>query len=255
MILDRLKFDGAPVVVTGGGQGIGRSTCEVLTELGAHVIVVSKTEANVRETERLLNEYGASCEGYVTDVSVKEEVDALAADVRAKHGRVKSIVNNTGTNFVKKLEDLEEDDWHRIIGVDLSSVYYMCKAFLPLLRKSAGSSIVNVASTFGIIGHPEMPVYCAAKGGVLSLTRQLAVDYGPQNIRVNGVCPGATLSPRVKNYIESGMVDGKIVEELALLNRLAECDEIANVIAFLASDAASYVHGTSMVVDGGQTVH
>jgi len=131
----------------------------------------------------------------------------------------------------------------------------MCKAFLPLLRKSEGSSIVNVASTFGIIGHPEMPVYCAAKGGVLSLTRQLAVDYGPENIRVNGVCPGATLSPRVKNYIDSGMVDGKIVEELALLNRLAECDEIANVIAFLASDAASYVHGTSMVVDGGQTVH
>jgi meso-butanediol dehydrogenase/(S,S)-butanediol dehydrogenase/diacetyl reductase len=255
MMLDRLKFDGAPVVVTGGGQGIGRSTCEVLAELGAHVIVVSKTEANVRETERLLNESGASCEGHVTDVSVKAEVDALAAAVQAKHEQVKSIVNNAGTNFVKKLEDLEEDDWHRIIGIDLSSVYYMCKAFLPLLRKSEGSSIVNVASTFGIIGHPEMPVYCAAKGGVLSLTRQLAVDYGPENIRVNGVCPGATLSPRVKNYIDSGMVDGKIVEELALLNRLAECDEIANVIAFLASDAASYVHGTSMVVDGGQTVH
>jgi len=254
-MLDRLKFDGAPVVVTGGGQGIGRSTCEVLAELGAHVIVVSKTEANVRETERLLNESGASCEGHVTDVSVKAEVDVLAAAVQAKHEQVKSIVNNAGTNFVKKLEDLEEDDWHRIIGIDLSSVYYMCKAFLPLLRKSEGSSIVNVASTFGIIGHPEMPVYCAAKGGVLSLTRQLAVDYGPENIRVNGVCPGATLSPRVKNYIDSGMVDSKIVEELALLNRLAECDEIANVIAFLASDAASYVHGTSMVVDGGQTVH
>ncbi|MGB0629409.1 MAG: SDR family NAD(P)-dependent oxidoreductase [Alphaproteobacteria bacterium] len=256
MMLDQLKFDGAPVLVTGGGQGIGRSTCEVLAELGAHVIVVSKTEENVRETESLLKDAGASCEGHVADVSVKAEVDALAAAVEATHGRVKSIVNNAGTNFVKKLEDLEEDDWHRIIGIDLSSVYYMCKAFLPMLRKSpGGGSIVNVASTFGIIGHPEMPVYCAAKGGVLSLTRQLAVDYGPENIRVNGVCPGATLSPRVKNYIDSGMVDGKIVEELALLNRLAECDEIANVIAFLASDAASYVHGASIVVDGGQTVH
>ena len=255
-MLDRLKFDGAPVLVTGGGQGIGRSTCEVLAELGAHVIVVSKTEENVRETERLLRESGADCEGHVADVSVRAQVDAIAAKVAASHSYVKSIVNNAGTNFVKKLEDLEEDDWHRIIGIDLSSVYYMCKAFLPILRKAPdGASIVNVASTFGIIGHPEMPVYCAAKGGVLSLTRQLAVDYGPENIRVNGVCPGATLSPRVKSYIDSGMVDGKIVEELALLNRLAECDEIANVIAFLASDAASYVHGTSMVVDGGQTVH
>ena len=132
----------------------------------------------------------------------------------------------------------------------------MCRAFLPLLREApSGASIVNVASTFGIIGHPEMPVYCAAKGGVLSLTRQLAVDYGKENIRVNGVCPGATLSPRVRNYIESGMVDGRAVEELALLGRLADCEEIANAIAFLASDAASYVHGVSMVVDGGQTVH
>ncbi|MEE2996126.1 MAG: SDR family oxidoreductase [Pseudomonadota bacterium] len=255
-MLERLNFDGAPVLVTGGGQGIGRSTCEVFAELGALVIIVSKTEENVRETEKILSDAGAACEGHIVDVSVKAEVDALAASVGKTHGYVKSIVNNAGTNFVKKLEDLEQDDWHRIIGIDLSSVYYMCKAFLPMLRKaSGGSSIVNVASTFGIIGHPEMPVYCAAKGGVLSLTRQLAVDYGPENIRVNGVCPGATLSPRVKNYIDSGMVDGKIVERLALLNRLAECDEIANVIAFLASDAASYVHGASIVVDGGQTVH
>ena len=255
-MLNKLKFDRAPVVVTGGGQGIGRSTCEALAELGAHVIVVSKTEENVLETEKILGDMGASCEGHVTDVSDKAQVDALAAAVGANHDRVKALVNNAGTNFVKKLEELEEDDWHRIIGIDLSSVYYMSKAFLPLLRKADdGASIVNVASTFAIIGHPEMPVYCAAKGGVLSLTRQLAVDYGGENIRVNGVCPGATLSPRVKNYIDSGMVDGTLVEKLALLGRLAECDEIANVIAFLASDAASYVHGASIVVDGGQTVH
>ncbi len=255
-MLNKLKFDCAPVLVTGGGQGIGRSTCEVLAELGAHVIVVSKTRENVLETEKILGDMGASCEGHVTDVSDKAQVDALAATVAANHDRVKALVNNAGTNFVKKLEELEEDDWHRIIGIDLSSVYYMSKAFLPLLRKADdGASIVNVASTFGIIGHPEMPVYCAAKGGVLSLTRQLAVDYGGENIRVNGVCPGATLSPRVRNYINSGVVDGTVVEELALLGRLAECDEIASVIAFLASDAASYIHGASIVVDGGQTVH
>ncbi len=255
-MLERLKFHGAPVVVTGGGQGIGRACCETLGELGAHVVVVSKTGDNVRETEDILRRAGASCEGHVADVSDRRQVEALAADIASRHGHVKSVVNNAGTNFVKKLEDLEEDDWQRVIGIDLSSVYFMCRAFLPLLRKAPnGASIVNVASTFGIIGHPEMPVYCAAKGGVLSLTRQLAVDYGKENIRVNGICPGATLSPRVRNYIESGMVDGRAVEELALLGRLAECDEIANAIAFLASDAASYVHGVSMVVDGGQTVH
>ena len=255
-MLDRLGFGGAAVIVTGGGQGIGRATCDVLAELGAHVIVVSKTAANVDETVAILTASGAPCEGHVTDVSVREEVDALAAAVAGKHASVKAVVNNAGTNFVAKLENLEPDDWHRLIGIDLSSVYYMCRAFLPLLRAApGGASIVNVASTFGVIGHPDMPVYCAAKGGVLSLTRQLAVDYGRENIRVNGICPGATLSPRVKGYMDSGRVDARIVEELALLGRLAECEEIANAIAFLASDAASYVHGASMMVDGGQTIH
>ena len=255
-MLDSLKFNGSSVIVTGGGQGIGRATCEVIAELGAHVIIVSKTANNVSQTETILRAKGASCEGHVIDVSVKSEVDTLAKNLSERQKYIKALVNNAGTNLVQKLEDLEEDDWHRIIGIDLSSVYYMCKAFLPLLRRAPkGASIVNVASTFGIIGHPEMPVYCAAKGGVLSLTRQLAVDYGPENVRVNGLCPGATLSPRVKNYIDSGMVNGKTIEELALLGRLAECEEIANVIAFLASDAASYVHGASVVVDGGQTVH
>ena len=255
-MLDRLRFDGAPVVVTGGGQGIGQASCEVLAELGAHVIVVSKTAENVQRTEELLAAAGAACEGHVTDVADREQVDALAAAVAGSHGHVKAVVNNAGTNFVSKLEDLGEEDWQRILAIDLSSVYYMCKAFLPLLKAAPGTaSIVNVASTFGIIGHPGMPVYCAAKGGVLSLTRQLAVDYGREGIRVNAVCPGATLSPRVKGYIDSGLVDGAAVEDMALLGRLAECREIADVIGFLASDAASYVHGTSMVVDGGQTVH
>ena len=254
-MLDRVKFNGDPVVVTGGGQGIGRSSCEALAELGAHVIVVSKIEANVRETEQILRDSGASCEGHVTDVSIKAEVDALAAAVARNHDHVKAVINNAGTNFVKKLEDLEEDDWHRIIGIDLSSVYYMCKAFLPMLRKApTGGSIVNVASTFGIIGHPEMPVYCAAKGGVLSLTRQLACDYGPENIRVNAVCPGPAWSPRVRGYIESGKSSEERLTSKVLLGRIAECSEIAHTMVFLASDAASYIHGTSLAVDGGYTI-
>ncbi len=255
-MLSRLRFDGAPVVVTGGGQGIGRACCETLAELGAHVIIVSKTAEHVRETRDILTSAGASCEDHVTDVSDRNQVDELAKTVSGRHGFVKAVINNAGTNFPRKLEDLEEEDWQRIIGIDLSSVYYMCRAFLPHLRNApSGSSIVNVASTFGIIGYPEMPVYCAAKGGVLSLTRQLAVDYGKENIRVNGVCPGATLSPRVRGYIESGLVDGEATRKLALLGRLAECEEIANTIVFLASDAASYIHGASVVVDGGQTIH
>ena len=253
-MLDKLKFDGRPAIVTGAGSGIGQACCEVLAELGATVILVGKTMAKLRETEALIP--GTACESYEVDVSVESEIEALRETLAGRHDRIKAVINNAGTNFVKKITDLETADWNRIIATDLSSVFYMCRAFIPMMKGvPGGGSIVNVASTFGLIGHPEMPVYCAAKGGLVSLTRQLAVDYGTENIRVNSLCPGATLSPRVKHYIDSGMVDGKAVEELALLKRLATCDEVANAAIFLASDAASYIHGTALVVDGGQTVH
>ena len=142
-----------------------------------------------------------------------------------------------------------------LIDVDLTSVFLMSKAFLPLLRKhGGGASIVNNASVYGLVGNPLIPVYCAAKGGVLSLTRQLACDYGPENIRVNAVCPGPAWSPRVRGYIESGKSSEARLTSKVLLGRIAECSEIANTMVFLASDAASYIHGTSLAVDGGYTI-
>ena len=255
-MLQKLKFDGAPVIVTGAGSGIGQACCVALAELGATVVLVGRTLDKLKETEALLEGTGVDYESHVVDVAEEAQIAALHEAVSAKWDHVKSVINNAGTNFVAKITELETEDWNRIISIDLTSVYYMCKTFIPMLQKAPnGGSIVNVASTFGIIGHPEMPVYCAAKGGMLSLTRQLAVDYGKEGVRVNSLCPGATLSPRVKGYIDSGMVDGKMVEDLAMLGRLAECDEIADAAVFLASDAASYVHGTAFVVDGGQTIH
>jgi len=127
--------------------------------------------------------------------------------------------------------------------------------FIPLLLKSNKPSILNVASTFAHIGNAQMPVYCAAKGGVVSLSRQLAVDYGPRGLRVNSICPGPTLSPRVKGYFDSGRADPAGTLQKVMLGRFAECDEIAHVAAFLVSDAASYVHGASIIVDGGQTIN
>jgi NAD(P)-dependent dehydrogenase (short-subunit alcohol dehydrogenase family) len=189
-------------------------------------------------------------------VSDEAQVRGLHEAVAAKHGFVKAVINNAGTNHVARITDLKTEDWNRILAIDLTSVYFMCKLFIPMLAKApGGGSIVNVASTFGIIGHHSMPVYCAAKGGMMSLTRQLAIDYGKEGVRVNSLCPGATLSPRVKGYIEKGLVDGEATRKLATLERMAECDEIANAAVFLASDAASYVHGTAFVVDGGQTIH
>jgi NAD(P)-dependent dehydrogenase (short-subunit alcohol dehydrogenase family) len=254
-MLKELRFDGEPVVVTGGGSGIGQACCLALAELGASVVVVGRNAERLGETEAQVRAAGAQAMSMVVDVTQEAEIEALRAAVEQRWGRLKGLVNNAGDNFVQSLDALSTQKWHEIIAVDLDSVFFMCRAFIPLLLKARKPAIVNVASTFGVIGHPKMPVYCAAKGGVINLSRQLAVDYGAQDLRVNSLCPGPTLSPRVKGYFDRGLVPRAPTEEMVMLKRLAECHEIGNVAAFLLSEAASFVHGATIVVDGGQTIH
>ena len=254
-MLKQLQFNGEVVVVTGAAGGIGRATVEALAELGATTVLVGRTPATLDGVKTALEKSGAKSETFVADVSKEEDVARLRDFVQQRWGRAKAIVNNAGTNFISPITDLSTDKWHELIAVDLDSIFYMCRAFIPLLLQAKNPSILNVASSFGHIGNPHMPVYCAAKGGVVSLTRQLAVDYGGKGLRVNSLCPGPTLSPRVKGYFDSGKSDPKLTVSKVMLQRFAECDEIGNVAAFLVSDAASYVHGASILVDGGQTIN
>jgi NAD(P)-dependent dehydrogenase (short-subunit alcohol dehydrogenase family) len=254
-VLKQLQFNGEVVVVTGAAGGIGRATVEALAELGATTVLVGRTPATLDGVKTALEKTGAKSEAFAADVSKEQDVARLRDFVQQKWGRAKAIVNNAGNNFISPITDLSTEKWHELIAVDLDSIFYMCRAFIPLLLQSKNPSILNVASTFGHIGNPHMPVYCAAKGGVVSLTRQLAVDYGAQGLRVNSLCPGPTLSPRVKGYFDSGKSDPKLTVQKVMLQRFAECYEIGNVAAFLVSDAASYVHGASILVDGGQTIN
>ncbi|MET0633387.1 MAG: SDR family oxidoreductase [Xanthobacteraceae bacterium] len=254
-MLKQLQFNGEVVVVTGAAGGIGRATAEALAELGATTVLVGRTQATLDGVKTALEKTGAKSEAFTADVSKEQDVARLRDFVQQRWGRAKAIVNNAGNNFISPITDLSTEKWHELIAVDLDSIFYMCRAFIPLLLQAKNPSILNVASSFGHIGNPHMPVYCAAKGGVVSLTRQLAVDYGAKGLRVNSLCPGPTLSPRVKGYFDSGKSDPKVTVQKVMLQRFAECDEIGNVAAFLVSDAASYVHGASILVDGGQTIN
>jgi NAD(P)-dependent dehydrogenase (short-subunit alcohol dehydrogenase family) len=254
-MLKELQFEGEVVVITGGASGIGRACADVLAELGATLVLADRAEDQLKAAEAQIAATGATCMSVVTDVSREEEVSRLAHLVEQRWGRAKALINNAGTNFRTPVAELSTEKWREVSGVNLDSVFFMCRAFIPLLLSADKPSIVNVASSFGVVGNAQMPVYCATKGAVVNLSRQLAIDYGPKGLRVNSICPGPTLSPRLKGYIDKGLTSRARLESEVTLGRLAECSEIANVAAFLVSDAASFVTGSTVVVDGGQTIH
>ena len=253
-MLRKLKFDGAPVLVTGAGGGIGQACCVSLAELGASLILVGRTEETLRATADRVADFGAETMCHVADVSREQDVLRLHDAVAARWGHLKALVNNAGDNFRSKIVDLATEDWDRVLGVHLGGVFHLTKMFLPLLKAAPnGSAIVNMSSIFGVVGNAQMPAYCAAKGAVLSLTRQLAIDYGPEGVRVNAICPGPTVTGRIREYADRGLTDFDRMSALTCLGRMADPEEIGDVTAFLASDAASYMCGATVVVDGGQT--
>lgn len=243
------------MVVTGGGSGIGRAAALRCAREGARVVIVDIVETGGLETEKALREQDG--EGFFLCADVTKEPDwrRLMGAVEARYGRLDVLFNNAGSNLSKPVTDFSEEEWDGLLDLNLKGVFFGAKHAIPLMLRAGGGSIINTASTFGLIAFPRMPAYCASKGGVVALTRQLALDYARQNIRVNCICPGPTLTPRIQRYLERGDVAAADILNGVPLGRFAEPEEIAAAVLFLASDEASYITGTALVVDGGQTAH
>ncbi|CAM3754990.1 3-oxoacyl-ACP reductase [Rouxiella silvae] len=241
------RFKDKVVVVTGAGSGMGAATAQRFAAEGATVVLVGRTEiklAKIANTLETTNYYI-----HVADISNPEEVERLAKVVLDKFGHVDVLVNNAGVVVQGQVNEASIEDWKKIFDIDVSGVFYATRFFIDALKKSKGN-IVNVSSVSGLGGDWGMSFYNAAKGAVTNFTRSLAMDHGADGVRVNAVCPSLTLTDMAGDIKENKALLAKFAERIPL-GRGAEPEEIASVIAFLASDDARFVTGVNLPVDGG----
>jgi meso-butanediol dehydrogenase/(S,S)-butanediol dehydrogenase/diacetyl reductase len=243
------RFEDKVAVVTGGASGIGEATVRRLMAEGASVVVA---DLQRDRAEALASELGDRADPVGLDVTNHEAVDRLMAGAVERFGRLDVVFNNAGISSMGRVDELEVDDWQRVIDVDLTAVFYGCRSAVPHLRAGGGGAIVNTASISGLFGDWGLPAYNAAKGGVMNLTRALAADHARDGIRVNAVCPGGIATAMTDSLVHSRRAQTQY-ERLIPQARMGRPEEIAAAVAFLASDDASYITGHGLVVDGGVT--
>jgi meso-butanediol dehydrogenase/(S,S)-butanediol dehydrogenase/diacetyl reductase len=243
------RFVGKTVIVTGAGSGIGQGIAERFAAEGANVVLAGRTRAKL---ERVAATLDAACTlVQPCDVARYEEVQSLVDAALQRFGGLDVMVNNAGVAPEGEATELSLDDWQQALQVDLSGVFHGCKAALPHLLARRGC-IVNTASVSGLGADWALTAYNAAKGGVVNLTRALALDYGGRGVRVNAVCPSLTRTAMTEEMFEDAALMARFMERLPL-GRAAEPADIAGVVAFLASDDARFVNGVNLPVDGGLT--
>jgi NAD(P)-dependent dehydrogenase (short-subunit alcohol dehydrogenase family) len=253
------SYAGKVAFVTGAGSGIGRATALAFARDGASVVVSDISEQNVRETERMIEADGGRAFTIRCDVTRAEDVKAALETTIATFGRLDAAFNNAGVEQeLKAAADITEEEWDRIVAVDLRGVFLCMKYEIALMLEQGGGAIVNTSSGAGVKGFEGQAAYVAAKHGVVGLSKAAALDYAPQNIRINAICPGIIDTPMMDRF-GGGTPEGKerVLASAAAaqpIGRAGKSEEIATAVLWLCSDAASFATGHAMVVDGGQTV-
>jgi NAD(P)-dependent dehydrogenase (short-subunit alcohol dehydrogenase family) len=247
------RFAGRGILVTGAGSGIGRAAAQLFANEGGRVVVVDQDENEAQATVTSIRQAGGEALAIGADVSREADCRGMVERALAAYGRLHVAFNNAGigaSGFA--VADEEEVTWSRLIDVNLKGIFLAMKYEIPAMVSAGGGAIVNTASVAGLVGERGIGAYSASKHGVVGLTRTAALDYIGQGVRVNAVCPGATRTRILANWFQDPKVESFILSRHPI-GRIAEPEEIARAVLFLASDDASFIVGQALAVDGGLT--
>lgn len=251
------RLDGKVVIITGAARGQGAVAADIFAREGARLLLSDILPEGERVAAQIVSR-GGHAAFLQADTSQEADVARVAEQALTAYGRIDVLYNNAGIILGKPFQDTSLEEWERIIRVDLTGPFLMSKAVVPYMMQQRNGSIINISSVGGILGYPAMAAYGAAKGGLVNLTRCMAVDLAPYNIRVNVICPGAIDTPMPRKYVEN-MADKeavwKQIADVHLLKRFGTSEEVVYLALFLASDEASFMTGAMIPVDGGHSAY
>ena len=247
----KIDVKGKVCVITGSPKGIGKAIAEALAENGGTVVICSRKQNECDAVAAEIREkYGADAIGVSADITKSEAIENLFNTVMEKYGRVDVLVNNAGSAITKRAEDLTEEDFDHVLALDLRAVFFCSQAAGKIMIQQKSGKIISIASVLGVVADKQVLPYCVAKGGVLQMTRALALEWAKHNIQVNAICPGYVITELNRKELTDEKIGGGLLRKTAM-RRFGEVEEIAGAAVYLASDASSYTTGEPIIVDGG----
>jgi NAD(P)-dependent dehydrogenase (short-subunit alcohol dehydrogenase family) len=254
-----MRFKDKTVIITGGAGGIGKTAVRLFAREGAKVMVADLSEEGCQEICDEVNAQGYVAKYFAGDLGEKKYCEQLIAHTVETFDGLDILINNAGIIPRGTILETTDEMWFAALNINLTAVFYLCRAAIPHMQRQGGGAIVNTSSTWGVYPGPGHMAYCTSKGAVAAMTKNLGRDHAPDNIRVNAVCPNEVNTPMLRTgFAKRGFDPDKAVEQLnktVPLGRIAEPEDIADVIAFLASDDARYIAGTTVEVSGAKPVY